>query len=425
MALVTSPLLSANPLSLPQRSVSASRQFIVYGTDPRLRGALCDVAEGTKSNLLALLRENDNWKTPIVVNAQHPQANVPEMPAAALKFSQTGFGPKLQLDLTIAADINRPAIEREFLRVILIEMIYRKRPNVAAGSQYVEPPAWLVSGVQALASQDEPAAFGELLKRFVADEKLISLQEFLQQRPDLLDSPSRSVHRAYSFALLRLLTDTPDGRRHLSKFITDIPEAGNDPAANLKLHFPILGTSRESAEKAWRANLIRLETLDGYESLTVSATERRLDELLRLRFPGAAQTDKFWALEQYLAFMRFPNRASVLKQLSEELMQLGGRANPLLRPVISEYQWIASALARGKTRGIAKRLAHVKNSRGTVAARMREIDDYLNWFEATQSQIRSETFAEYLRTADKPETRLRRRDPISVYLDALETQLRH
>src|SRR2546425_5958428 len=119
-----------------QRSVSTSRQFIVYGADAPLRGALCNVAERVKSTLLGLLRENDDWKTPIVINAQYPQANLPEIPGAALNVSQTGFGLKLQLDLKIAGDVNGLAIERELLRVVLIEMMYRNELNLAAGRPY-------------------------------------------------------------------------------------------------------------------------------------------------------------------------------------------------------------------------------------------------------------------------------------------------
>jgi hypothetical protein len=54
----------------PERSVSPSRQFIVYGADAKLRGAVSDLAEATKANILALLQKPDGWKTPIVVNLQ-------------------------------------------------------------------------------------------------------------------------------------------------------------------------------------------------------------------------------------------------------------------------------------------------------------------------------------------------------------------
>ena len=37
------------------RSTSISRQFLVYGVDIRIRGAICDLAEQTKSDLLRLL----------------------------------------------------------------------------------------------------------------------------------------------------------------------------------------------------------------------------------------------------------------------------------------------------------------------------------------------------------------------------------
>ena len=105
--------MKAGPLPSLPRSVSTSRQFIVYGTDAPVRGAVCDAGERTKATLLALLQQPDQWKTPIVVNAQYPQANLPDAPRAALYFNQTGFGLKIQLDLVIRSDERGPAVERE------------------------------------------------------------------------------------------------------------------------------------------------------------------------------------------------------------------------------------------------------------------------------------------------------------------------
>ncbi|MEY2529964.1 MAG: hypothetical protein QOI96_49, partial [Verrucomicrobiota bacterium] len=45
----------------PERTVSASRQFIVYGVDTTLRGAISHLAEETKANLLKLLHRSDAW----------------------------------------------------------------------------------------------------------------------------------------------------------------------------------------------------------------------------------------------------------------------------------------------------------------------------------------------------------------------------
>jgi hypothetical protein len=55
-------------------------------------------------------------RRPFIVNLQPQQANVPEIPPADLRFSQTGFGIKLQLDLTISKNVDVSLVERELLR---------------------------------------------------------------------------------------------------------------------------------------------------------------------------------------------------------------------------------------------------------------------------------------------------------------------
>ena len=152
-AIFISIVFAAHPLhaASPEHSVSPSRQFVIFGADAQLRGAVSDLGERTKADLLALLRQRDNWTVPIVVNLQPQQANLPEIPPADVRFSQTGFGLKLQVDLTISKNLDASLVGRELLRAILLEMIYRKESHIAAGSVFVEPPDWLIEGVLALA----------------------------------------------------------------------------------------------------------------------------------------------------------------------------------------------------------------------------------------------------------------------------------
>src|SRR5437899_7010941 len=183
-----------------ERSVSPSRQFVIYGSDAALRGAVSDLAERTKANLLVLLRQRDNWTVPIVVNLQPQQANLPEVPPAGLRFSQTGFGLKLQLDLTISQNLDVSLVERELLRAILLEMIYRKESHIAAGTVFVEPPDWLLDGVLALAPGRDR---GYLLDALTTANKTVPLETILRQRRGLLDSAGRVLYRAHSFALVQ------------------------------------------------------------------------------------------------------------------------------------------------------------------------------------------------------------------------------
>ena len=97
-----------------------------------------------------------------------------------------------------------------------------------------------------------------------------------------------------------------------------------------------------------------------------------------------------------------------------------------MRPLVQEYYDISALLAVGKRRGLRARLDRLKATRSALAVRMNEVDDYMNWFEATQQKTKSGAFIDYLRTAGQSgEPEARRHDPISVYLDALEQQLQN
>jgi hypothetical protein len=106
-------------------------------------------------------------------------------------------------------------------------------------------------------------------------------------------------------------------------------------------------------------------------------------------------------------------------------MLFSARSHPLYRPVITEYQQAVAQLARRRAKRMDQRLAQLRGTREHIQRRMGAIDDYLNWFEATQSPTASGSFREYMRAAELAQSRpTRRRDPISVYLDALESQFR-
>jgi hypothetical protein len=398
----------------PERSVSPSRQFIIYGADAALRGTVSELAEQTKANLLALLRQRDNWRASVVVNLQPQQANLPEIPPVELRFSQTGVGLKLQLDLTVSQNLDASLVERELLRAILLEMIYRKEPHIAAGTVFVEPPDWLIDGVLALAPGRDR---GPLIEALSTADKAMALEEFLRQRPGLLDSAGRMLYRAYSLALVQLLLDEADGRVRLARYVNNLSHASNDPVDDLKAEFPQL---RDDVEKKWHSIVAQLSDSQTYQLLGFAESERRLDELLRVKISDAGKPLDLSAFARQKASAA---EKKALDQLGQALLLFIGQANPVLRPVAREYQQIVTLLARGKRRGIDKRLARLKDTREKLTARMRDLDDYMNWFEATQMKSGSGNFTDYLKAVDQSQLLApRRRDPLSIYVDTLEDQ---
>ena len=406
---------------MPAHSVSPSRQFVIYGADAALRGTISELAEQTKANLLALLRQRDGWKTAIIINLQPQQANLPEIPPADLRVSQTGFGVKLQLDLTVGQNLDGSLIERQLLRAILLEMIYRHEGNLAPGTFLVGPPDWLVQGALALT----PGRNRETLIRALSiTDKRKSLEEFLGQRFDLLDSAGRMLYRAYSVAFVQLLLDEGGGHARLAQYVSNISHASNDPIADLKVSFPPL---REEMERKWQSMVARLSEHQTYQFLTFAESERRVDELLQIKVSGGSRNrepSKPADLNELARRKLSTDEKSAVNQMSQELLLLIASAHPVLRPVAREYQQIAARLARGKRRGIAKRLARLNFTRRDLATRMGEIDDYMNWFEATQMESQSGAFNGYLKAANQSQVSApRRRDPLSIYLDALEDQV--
>src|SRR5438105_4717541 len=111
-------------------------------------------------------------------------------------------------------------------------------------------------------------------------------------------------------------------------------------------------------------------------------TERLLAEKLRLKFSERG-VEKRYELEEFAIFLKARSAKNVLSSLAQDLSALATRANPVYAPVIAEYAEIAARLLRGKTTGSARRLERLRKAREAVTAQMRQIDDYLNWFEAT------------------------------------------
>jgi hypothetical protein len=299
-------------------------------------------------------------------------------------------------------------------------MIYRGEGDLITGTRLVEPPDWLLEGVLGLTPGREQEPLRQALS---TTDKAKSLEEFLGQRFDLLDSAGRMLYRAYSVALVQLLLDEGGGRARLARYITNLSHASNDPAADLKACFPRL---RED-EKKWRSMLARLSEHQAYQLLTFAESERRLDELLQIKISdGSRNRDnlKTVNLSDLARRKASPDEKAAVNQMSQALLFLIGTAHPILRPVAREYQEIATLLSRGKRRGLAKRLSHLNLTRKELAARMGEIDDYMNWYEATQMENQSGAFNGYFKAANQSQVSSpKRRDPLSVYLDALEDQI--
>jgi hypothetical protein len=106
------------------------------------------------------------------------------------------------------------------------------------------------------------------------------------------------------------------------------------------------------------------------------------------------------------------------------LTQLSLRAHPLYRSVLRDYQLTIKALSEGKKeKEAAGTLARLATLRSRLRKDMQGVEDYLDWYEATQTEGESGAFRDYLDTAaelDRPPPP--RRDALSRYLNLMEQE---
>src|SRR5439155_25580900 len=125
-----------------------------------------------------------------------------------------------------------------------------------------------------------------LVEALSTADKGKSLQEFLGQRFDLLDSTGRMLYRAYSVALLQSLLDDGGGRARLVRYISNLSRASNDRIADLKACFPQL---LDDVEKKWRSSVTRLSEHQAHQLLSFAESERRLDELIQIKISDSSR----------------------------------------------------------------------------------------------------------------------------------------
>jgi hypothetical protein len=309
-------------------------------------------------------------------------------------------------------------MEREILRLILLEMIYRNQTGIAAGETYIEPPDWLIEGLLALTPNRDCLS---LVNALAVSERTTPLDQFLRERPLLLDSTGQLLYRAYSFALVHLLVESADGRARLGRYIDNLAFASNDLLADLQAAFPKL--AENNLEKIWKSKIASIKSSARADLLAFLLTAEKLDQLLQTKFSSADGRDKSLSLEDLCQEKTTPSQRMALQRFSQELMLLAAHANPVLRSIVQDYQQLVAQLALGKNRAVGARLTELRTLRAKLSARMSEIDDYVNWFEATQLQTPSGAFVDYFSAAgDERNRQSHKNNPLSVYLDAFEQQ---
>ncbi len=409
---------------LPARSVSSSKQFIVYCDDPALRSRVTGFAEEVKTELLALLGETDRWKMPVVISLV--RAPAPSSVPVKFRLFDSPDGATVQIEAQIGdnpADIH---LQKQIVRAVLLEIEYRERGAVKAGERYVEAPWWLIEGALQIFRERDFGVTPDLFQTMIATNKLPPIADFLALKDDDLGATARAMDAACAMCLVQLLMEQPGGRTNLGRLVRHWPDLHDDPVGALTKEFPGLGASANGLQKWWSVNVAHFSAADRYKGLSADATDQALAALLQFEIVAdKAGKKRSFTIEQFAEFVKLPGSKAAMTNLHNSVIALSTRANALFRPILADYEHVSALLVRGKTRGVAERLDQVERYRESAIRRMSAIGDYLNWYEATQMGTRSDAFDSFLKTANEisaEDERLRRDNPIAKYLDQLQEE---
>jgi hypothetical protein len=403
-----------------QRSISSSQQFVIYHHDRTLRSRLARKAEDLKEQWLRRLRFADEWKSPIII--QVLPLRRPDSPRIRTGLYESDGGAlKVQIDVFDPTSLKSMDLDMEVYRALFLEYAYRNLPS-KAGKSFHQPPAWLIEGLYEDAmARDEGLATG-LYERLIKEESPPKLEAFLKERPELLDATSRAIYRARALGLFRALLHTPDGEKHLADYCFNLPSLNPADGAKLLEYFPTLSEQPANLSKLWTLSLADASASNRVMPLSVSETQKRLSLILEItapRDPRKPQEGVVTGPEGLQAVASTSAGRYVLRQKAEDLLRLEVRAHPLIRPLVEEYRMIASQLAAKPRKNLGTRIRKNMQLQQAVVTRANEMEDYLNWFEATRLDTPSREFDS---TSKIDSLDFRRNDAVSRHLDDVEAR---
>ncbi len=447
-----------------QESSIRNGQFHVWGRDRDQRRVLLSAAAETQRLFLTALRLPPAFRHPIVVQIRDSGSLRPGTRTVWSEISEIPGGFRLEINVVpenkvVPGDLWR----EEIVRCLLAEIILRDRSGSDLSGSDAPPPDWLLHGTLELLSYQATGRPSEAFASVFRLGHVLPLEDIFRAEPRGMDTVSRSIYRASCCGLLQMLLEQPNGSASMAALLPALASAGDDPSSAIARSFPALTASGNSLPKWWALQLATMAQPGADEILSPKESDAALSTALvfllpadpnaaskpspkpqgRLKrlfsrkksaadpqpanppAPATASTESPDSSDRSLPFSSWPDvlkrkdRAAILSRTSLALTKLSIRAHPLYRPIIADYLAVIKDLESGKhLKDLPVRLGKTNATAASLRAELSRIEDYLDWFEATQQEEQGDEFRDYLRAEDElKRPPPPRNDPISRYLD--------
>lgn len=391
--------------------------FVIYSPDRETRSRLARLAEAAAKEWEQTTGDKPSSANPVII-VDKTRGAKPRGANGALcsLYEMEERGLKVQIDLLEPWAMRPGQFESEVIRALALRAMYRRNPP-AAGKAYAQPPGWMVEGLGEELRRRGGTVPDGVHAALIRSDRPPALGDFLRQRPERLDATSLLLYRAQALALVKVLADSKNSRKRFLDYLEKKPSEAD--SAELLASFPDAAPDLPGLNKLWTLALARSSMPPRLASLTVEKTNEELTSILALEVPANPKKRNSQGTSGPLALplaARGQGGAFLMRQRSVDLLNLEFRAHPLLRPIVEEYREIAMLLAVKPKSKLEGRIEEIEKIRSLLVERQKAISDYLNWFEATQIDQSESSLAENTRPSPVPP----RRDPITLYMDAVE-----
>jgi len=437
-----------------KRSVSSSKQFVVYADGLPIRGEFCVFSEGVKSELLGLLgagADDSAWTSPVVIRVETGDGNgtVPRGRSISTVIRPYDFGGwLLQLDVFLGADFSREELEEEIVRLLLAERILADaRMDVVTKRQTRILPDWLHYGIVGVIRYRRTGRPSDTFQAIWKAGVPLNIDEVLDGDYRSMDALSKKMFEASSTGLVYALHRQRQGRLAMRTMVGNLGRLDIDQREIVGRHYPNLAKSRDSIDKWWTLEMAALAEGSAFEMLDAQQTETRLKETLDIHYreaedvkstlfrphsealkkpvlPSGPRERITITLRQLEQIKKHPERELILVRKTEELLSLSLRAFPLYQPVIQGYVDLIAKASQGKgERDLEQRLLDLESRRNEILLIVSRADHLLDFYEATETTHLSSDFEDYLQVMESfQQPAPPRPDPISRYLDRMERE---
>jgi hypothetical protein len=414
---------AAQPI-LAGTTVSSSRQFTIEAEDPRVRSNCASFVEQIRQVWIEIMGpEAGAWEIPVHVMFPRDQRRRPR--AGITLGAITGDGNQTRLQLTVWDPSFVGSIEFAGWIFQALALEFAARATPLERSSRLAPPWMTQAWVQTWLARREPVPT-QMLEGLLGGSRPPTAASLLRRRSPAGSLAEITTFRILSWSLWRTLAELPDGRRGLRHLVLLLP--GTDlNQEEILAAFPSLDNQWDRLERQWSLVLARQAYTNRTRLLSLQETGRELRRLLDLKgeMPvRGGEPEKLEGPVAMQAIARMDGGGHALNRLTNQLVLLETRANPLLAPVIREYREIAFLLTRRPRSNLRPRLESNLELQERVQAWGARINDELNTFEVNRQGPSDPVFQQMLRAQSEAFTPEPRRDAITTAIDLAESSRR-